>query len=486
MRRAAAVGALVLLLALVLGLARMADDIAEEVDAAMALAAAMATLGQLSQADDAQALAALAEVGRSPPLRHLVLQVQAADGRPLLAAPAPAAEPWWERGLLALHRRWLSAPDARHADWLVARPAGPPWRVRLAASHEAERREAMATLVGSLMLLLACVAGLLAVMRWNLRHALAPLGRLLAAIDGIQHQGPAAVQTLPAMPVHELDAVAAALRHLGDALAAAEQRRRLLSQQLLSLQDDERARLARELHDELGQRLTALRVDAAWLARRLAGDSALQQVADGMAQQCALVQQDIRALLTRLQPFGPVAAQAAGQAQAENLARGVALLQALVASWQGSGAEPGLACSLDLAWLDADGQPQPWPAADAAQALWLPRPLWLTLYRISQEALTNVARHAHAGAAGLRLHVHGGRRPGDALRLDWQAWDDGCGLDQTGAVLPRGNGLAGLQDRVWAQGAELQCRPLQAGAAQPGLRLAARFQARLLPPPAVG
>jgi two-component system, NarL family, sensor histidine kinase UhpB len=215
-------------------------------------------------------------------------------------------------------------------------------------------------------------------------------------------------------------------------------------------------------------------------------------VVEGMALQCTLVQQDIRSLLTRLQPFGPAAPDAG---QAEPLDRGVALLQALVASWQGSGTGPGLACQLDLAWTDADGQPQPWPSADAAQTLWLPRALWLTLYRISQEALTNVARHADAAHAGLDLRLRGGRQPGDALRVDWAAWDDGVGLPQArdagssqplqaALALPRGNGLAGLQQRVWAQGAELRCTALHAGAARPGLRLAAGFDTRLLPPPA--
>jgi two-component system sensor histidine kinase UhpB len=247
------------------------------------------------------------------------------------------------------------------------------------------------------------------------------------------------------------------------------------------------------LHDEFGQRLTALRVDAAWLARQVAGDARLQQVVDGMARQCALVQADIRSLLTRLQPFGPPASLAAAEGPAaESLARGLALLQALVDSWQGSGPEPGLACRLDLAWLGADGQPLPWPDDGAAGALWLPRPLWLALYRISQEALTNVARHADARAAGLRLQLRGGRQPGDALQIDWQAWDDGVGLplDGSGAagpspaerLLPRGNGLAGLQERVWAQGGTLQCSPALPGAARPGLRLAASFHTRLLLP----
>jgi two-component system sensor histidine kinase UhpB len=493
MRRAGLVGVLVLLLAVVLGLARMGDDIDDEVDAAMTLAAVMARLGQLGQTDDRSALESLRAMQAEHPLRHLALQVHAQDGTLLLGPPpsAPAPAPW--RWLLQLHQAWLSAPDDRRVAWPVPRADGSRWTVSLAASHDSERREAMGSLLDMLVLLLLCVGGLLAVMHWNVRRAFAPLGRLLQAIAGIEGHDARQVQALPPMPTRELESLAAALRHLGAALDQAEAQRRQLSQQVLTLQEDERARLARDLHDEFGQRLTALRVDAAWLARQVAGDARLQQVVDGMARQCALVQADIRSLLTRLQPFGPPASLAAAEGPAaESLARGLALLQALVDSWQGSGPEPGLACRLDLAWLGADGQPLPWPDDGAAGALWLPRPLWLALYRISQEALTNVARHAEARAAGLRLQLRGGRQPGDALQIDWQAWDDGVGLplDGSGAagpspaerLLPRGNGLAGLQERVWAQGGTLQCSPALPGAARPGLRLAASFHTRLLLP----
>ena len=497
MRRAGLVGLLVLLLAVVLGLARMGDDIDDEVDAAMTLAAVMAQvgrLGQLGQADDRSALETLRAMQAEHPLRHLALQVHAQDGTLLLgpAPAAPASAPW--RWLLQLHQTWLSAPDDRRVAWPVPRADGSRWTVSLAASHDSERREAMASLLDMLALLLLCVGGLLAVMHWNVRRALAPLGRLLQAIAGIEGHDARQVQALPPMPTRELESLAAALRHLGTALDQAEAQRRQLSQQVLTLQEDERTRLARDLHDEFGQRLTALRVDAAWLARQVAGDARLQQVVDGMAQQCALVQADIRSLLTRLQPFGPADATAGTDAEpVESLARGLALLQALVDSWQGSGPEPGLDCRLDLAWLGADGQAQPWPDAGATQALWLPRPLWLALYRISQEALTNVARHAGARHAGLRLTLRGGRQPGDALQIDWLAWDDGIGLPaapggaagphQTQAVLPRGNGLAGLQERVWAQGGTLQCDALQPAAARPGLRLSASLHTRLLAPP---
>ena len=481
MRRAGLVGALVLVLALALGLVRVAFDIDDEVDGAVTLARLMAGLGTLAHTDDAAALAALRALQARQPTRHLELRVHDDRGRLLLDAPAPAALPAPWQALLDLHRRWLSASETRAVHWPLARPAGPPWTVTLQASHEAERREALANLAGTLAALLACIAGLLAVMRWNVRRALAPLGRLLDAIGHIgRHDDPRAVQDLPAMPTRELESLAAALRRLGQALDAAESRRRVLAQQVLTLQEDERARLARELHDELGQHLTALRVDAAWLARQLAGAPALREVVDGMVAHCARLQQDVRALLARLQPFGTQAEPAAGgTAPVEALSRLVALLQDLVASWAAPGRDGAGTVRLQLSWCDAAGAPQPWPAADLPLAL--PRPLALALYRISQEALTNVARHAGAAEAVLCLGLQGAAQPGAPLRVDWSVQDDGVGLPGT-AAQQRGNGLAGIVERVWAQGGDLRWAAVAPGAPRPGLRLWARFETRLAGP----
>ncbi len=521
MQRAVAVAAAVLLLALGLGLQRMHTDIDDEFEAARTLAQLVAQLGQLDALPDAAALAALRTLAADPPPRHLLLQVQAADGRLLLAPPAlpPSAAPL--RWLLALHRRLLAAPESRPVAWPLRRPDGTQWQVSLTASHESERREAMVNLLGTLALLLACIAGLLLAMRWNLRRALAPLGRLLAAISGIEGRNPQAVLALPAMPIHELALLAAALRHLASALDQTEERRRLLSQQLLSLQEDERARLARELHDEFGQRQTALRVDTAWLARRLAQQPEAAAVVAGMADQCQLIQQDIRALLQRLLPFGPADAGEGGDAAGQSLARVSALLRALVAGWTPAavGLDPtATRYRLDLQADDTHGRAAPWPTADAAEALVLPQALALTLYRISQEALTNVARHAQARHAVLRLRCRGQGppRPGAPVQIDWSVSDDGVGLPgvrghvaadlgadlgadvgadrgadrgadvggdpraqgqadaraDASAACQRGNGISGLRERVWAQGSELRFEPGPGGC---GLTLAATF-----------
>lgn len=464
LRRGAVVALAVLALALLLGLARMRSDIAEELDAAMSLATLVAELGASGAHDDRTALERLAEQQRLRAPRHLQLRVHDDQGR-LLLGPPPEAPPAPPLGaLLALHRGLLSAPETRFAAWTVNRPSGAVWRVSLAASAEGERREAMQSLLGVLALLLACTAALLVLMRWNLVRAFAPLGRLLAAIAGIERGDTRAVRSLAAMPTRELESVAGALRHLAQALDEAEAQRRALGRQVQTLQEDERSRIARELHDEFGQRLTAMRVDAAFLQRQLAGDATLQAVAGGMAAQCAQIQQDIRLLLAQLQPFGPGGEDAA----AETLQRLADALRGLVAVWAAAGVV------LQLDWQpDAATPPAPWP--DRGGALALQRALALALYRISQEALTNVARHAQARHARLALRIVGPWRAGAAWRIEWSVQDDGAGIADPAQAAARGIGLAGMRERVWALGGDLRFAD-----AQPGLRVEATLQAQAL------
>lgn len=485
MRRAVLVALAVLLLALVLGLVRVADDIHSEVRAAESLARLVAQLGSLAGTPDEPALRALHDLQQTQPLRHLELQVRAADGRALLTPPVQPAQRGFGtavlQALLTGHRTLFDAgPAAPAVHWQLARPDGPPWQLTLTASHESERREAMVSLLGMLALLLGCVGALLLVMHWNLRQAFAPLGRLLAAMAGIEAQNTRAVKALPTMPIRELEAVAGGLRHLAAALDEAEAGRRHLSRQLLSLQEDERARLARELHDEFGQRLTALRADAAWLGRRLVHEPAWHAVVLGMAEHCARLQDEARALLLRLRPFdtGALAQTPGAEPLAEPLARLAELLQALVASWRGGSQGEAVQLRLVLRWQLPSGAQLPWPGADSAAPA-LPQPMALALYRISQEALTNVARHAQARQATLQLTGRGLLQPGATVQIDWTVSDDGMGLAAPQRAAQQGSGLAGMRERVWAQGADLQLRAADAGAERPGLHLSARFNTRL-------
>jgi two-component system sensor histidine kinase UhpB len=335
----------------------------------------------------------------------------------------------------------------------------------VAATPDSERLEAMEDLLASLLLVAVGLLAMLLVTAWNVRRAFRPLHDLLACIRRLEHGEPGAIASLPAMPIQELQVVAAALQRLDEALVAAERERRMLAQKVLTLQEDERQLLAQELHDEFGQRLTALRVDAAWLRRRVEGDAQLAGVVDGMADQCQHIQQDVRSLLTRLRPLGPASAPAR-----EPVGRISGLLGELVRAWSRRDDGVGPCITLQLQAVGADGTPGPWPAQNAPPSM--PRELLLAIYRISQEALTNVARHAGAGHAAMELAF---RQDGGVATLDWCVRDDGAGIGCMGDALLRGNGLAGMRERAWALGADLRISVACDDARRPGLMLRARF-----------
>jgi two-component system sensor histidine kinase UhpB len=341
----------------------------------------------------------------------------------------------------------------------------------LVESREGERREAMASLGGALLIALAAMAAMLSAMAWNVRRAFAPLRELVGRIAALREprvpgEGPRA--RLPVMPVRELQIVADAVQRLDDDLEAAQVQRRELSLKLQTLQEDERARLARELHDEFGQRLTALRVDLAWLGKRLAGDPAAADVVAGMTRQCEQVQQDLRGVLSRLRPM-PAQTPGADAGAVVPLADLAERLALLVTSW-GRARDGGPAWSLSLDARDEQGTATAWPSAAARVAV--PRELPLAIYRMTQEALTNVARHAGAASARVSLRLE---LLWPQPRLTWRVEDDGCGMPEAAVVQGRGSGLGGMRERAWAHGARLRVGPAHAGAARAGVRIEANF-----------
>ena len=466
MRRASWVALGAWLLMLVLGLQRAGLDMEQEVAAARTMAELVSRLAQPSSTSDADFIAALQRVLQTQAPRHLSLTVHDADSdvRLTTADDEPLTPPLsW---LVHLHRALVPTHEPAPVSWPLRRDGGRLWTVTVRVSHESERAEAVTNLAALLALGALGSVALLLAMGWNVHRAFSPMRSLLGAIAALRDDDAQALRALPPMPIGELQAIASALRELAGALEAAERQRRALSQQVLTLQEDERQRIARELHDEFGQRLTALRADAAWLSHRVASDAQAQRVVATMSDQCEALQSEIRLLLRRLSPTG-------GSEGAADLLRLQRLLEDLIAAWNAS---PGQAVRFELVLLANDGQGHAlaWPAAEQARSCALPHELCLALYRISQEALTNVARHAEASRATLQLTLQQ-RAEGDLLQ--WQVSDDGSGLDSLQVALQRGNGLAGIRQRVWALGSDLECNAARAVASGScGLCLRALFR----------
>jgi two-component system sensor histidine kinase UhpB len=425
------------------------DDTRTEIAAALSLAAAERTLHELSP-DDGAARGQLQGIGE---LRHVALKVTDGQGRILFESPSPAA-PALLRWAMRATGGDRAPPAAPRETWSLPRPGGAAWTASIAPSPASEQIEAWQNLFGLFALMLAWSLLSLALLRWNIRRAFQPLERMLRAIRRLGDGDASEASALPAMPIAELDATAAALRQLAGSLRRAEEARRRLASQVQTLQEDERQRLARDLHDDFGQRLTALRADLAWLRRRPVpqGRDEPEGVLADMDGQIARLQRDLRGMLSHLQPLGPH--DAAGTVPAARLAE---LLEQAAAGRHRSG-DGVLATSALLRRLSGDD----------VGTLQMPSTLVLALFRMTQEAFTNTARHAAARHA--EVHVEIDESDPGTISVRWRARDDGAGLTDADAAWRRGNGLAGMRERVWALEGEFGCSPGN-DARWPGLHL---------------
>lgn len=436
MRRAVLTMVAGLCVALVLALWRAQIDTDREARGSAQIAQLVSALSSLQSVPQAQLpahLQTLQTLNASGGLRHLQLRLRDAQGHELVAPPP-------EDGAAATNLSWLhpfgDMPDWQ-VEWTLARPQGPPLTGLLTANPGSEQEEALSGVLGLLMILLAFSSVLLLGIYVSVKRAFRPLHGILDAIGHIEKGD--TTRRLSAMSCRELDRVGSALNHLADALDVAQRSRRQLGARIQTLQEDERAQIARDLHDEFGQQITGLRANVRWLIRRTQGLAEVQSVLLELDEECVRIQHGMRHLLQRLCPHNnSVPGNDGGLAQ---------WLQALIDGWQ---AKAGNQIHFDL--------------LGPADGLEIPNELAVALYRMTQEALTNIARHAQASKATVRIR-------GDAQALSWQVADDGVGIMEPEQAMLRGRGLAGLRERVWTQGGTLTIQSSQAG----GTTLEAHF-----------
>lgn len=192
-----------------------------------------------------------------------------------------------------------------------------------------------------------------------------------------------------------------------------------LAQHLQTVREDERNHLARELHDELGALLTAAKLDVARLKSRLGAAS--------------------REALERLAHLN------------ETLNGGIALKRRIIEDLRPSSlSNLGLVAALEILLREFEARSEV-PVEARLERVELEPAAQLTVYRLVQEALTNVAKYAKAGHVVVTLAPHG---DGD-VRVAVQ--DDGVGFDDS---VPRiaTHGLIGMRYRVEAEGGEMRLK----------------------------
>jgi two-component system sensor histidine kinase UhpB len=220
-----------------------------------------------------------------------------------------------------------------------------------------------------------------------------------------------------------------------------EQRR--LAAQLVELQERERKRISQELHDELGQFVNAIKLDAVAIRTALA-DAPLASVpaerAHSIMMTADLMHESVARLIRELRPVG-----------LDELGLSAAL-EHCVSLWRKRLTPARISLHLDQHIEALEEAPK------------------LAVYRTVQEALTNCARHAHASRVEVRVAWMGGEACGGSGALV-SIEDDGVGTDLNSA--PSGLGLVGMRERVTALGGSLSIE----SSPRAGFRLLARVPA---------
>lgn len=385
---------------------------------------------------EARLLAHLNAVGR---IRAHQLEARDESGRLLYTSPPSAYKPgrdapdwfthWMEPGIPAM---------TLHAGKLTLHLQPDPSRALVDLWDDVSAAAARALLA---------LAGLFIGSWFAIHHALKPLEDVMAALDRtgqgkfdtrLPTDGPAELARLG----HAFNGMA---RRLNEAVI---ENVRLTHEQAVARAITERLEadrlaIARDLHDELGQSITAVAALAGAIVQRSTDTPQIHQSAEVIRDVASRMQGDVRALLTRLRPPG-------SSAQRETLDDAV---RSYLASWSRHHADIELSTELFAG-------PQP-----------LPDDITLATLRIVQESCTNIVRHALASRARVRL-----LREGDTLTIEIS--DNGRGI--LPAPGQAGFGLAGMRERVIGLAGDLDISSPPGG----GTRIRARLPLTPPEPPA--
>ncbi len=203
-------------------------------------------------------------------------------------------------------------------------------------------------------------------------------------------------------------------------IRASEEQLRRLQTHVQQVREEERLRLAREIHDDLGQALTALKIDLSWVRRKIGSDSpqALQDKLDGMTRIIDDAMNTVHHVSSELRP---------------RILDDLGLVEAI--EWQAEEFQrrTGIRCVVAVGDFGLD----------------LPTEQSTALFRILQEALTNVARHAGAAKVTVSLDV-------SSQTLTLIVSDDGRGIRAEEIQSSLSYGLLSIRERVHAMAGEVE------------------------------
>ncbi len=345
--------------------------------------------------------------------RHVRLYVLEGNGDHFPSRiPTPPEVPAWF--IAVVH------PPALSREHQIPLSNGGRLRVLLVADPSDEIREAWEETRLFLGLILALAGGCFVAISWMVGRAFQPVDAVLNALVALERGDYG--HRLPDFPQPEWRRIARAFNHCAEVLARTRADNHSLTRQLLRVEEEERRTLARELHDELGQSLSGIRMLAQSI-RKSDRPQRASEAAGLIAEQVDHLFALIHGMIHRLRPL-----------VLDDLGL-VAALNALVDDWRRRRPEVEIHLERD-------------PVIDH-----LPSEHQIHVYRIVQEALTNAFRHARPRTIQVRLTCIDSDVPHRRwLRI--HIADDGVGspapLNQTG------HGLRGMRERVESLGGRFE------------------------------
>jgi len=260
--------------------------------------------------------------------------------------------------------------------------------------------------LGLLFLVAIFFVAVNAMIYWAVGRALRPVDAIMTALSELEKGNLQA--RLPTFSLRELTGISTKFNAMAQTLQSSIQNNHRLTQQIISLQEDERKNLARDLHDEIGQYLTAIHVDASAILNAKELDAVRESASaiDSVARQMMDI---VRDMLQRLRP---------GVLDELGLD---AALRDLIDTWRHRNhhIKTNVNLSGPLEMLDETSS--------------------ITVYRIVQECLTNISRHSDASRVNIKVE-----NANDQITLIVN--DDGRGFGAETTVT--GFGLAGMRERV--------------------------------------
>jgi len=226
---------------------------------------------------------------------------------------------------------------------------------------------------------------------------------------------------LPYFATQEYDSIAKAINHMTDVLDKTQQQNQALTQHSLEIQEDERQHLSQELHDEFGQSLTAIKVMAVSASHKNADTQTITQSIVDICDHLMIV---LRSMMKQLHPL--ILTELGLKATLEDLLN----------HWQSRAPYTSFNLQVDD---DVD-------AIDKSTII--------QIFRVIQESLTNIIRHANASQVTISLTISS-----DNQTLNLLVSDNGQGCDLQ--AIPSGFGLQGMAERIKLLGGgfKLQSQP---------------------------